>query len=407
MVRVVALFGSGDAYLVAALFAAFQRQHNREAVLVIKQKYACVAEMFGPAVRYVCDDALVERAQGDLVMQRDYDNVIADGRDFYAHPSFLRTNMRVDHLITRPDASQADMYRAILRVLPDAPLASPTPPAAATVPNKLVLIPDALSLPNLHPAFWDLLSARLSYAGWNVQNNRGSGWSLRDLFRHCAEAEWVIGPQCGVMSILVSGEFPCRKTFATSNIDGTAGWFKFRLRTFPYAYVTKFTNLDYDVEEFKIAGNTYDALVDNIVNGSNGLRLRPYDPAPVCSVMMPLSPGDLLDRFAVLTVKRYRFDKARRAAIEREYQRYSEAAELLLGSQAVKDLFEHLVATLDEGFGVLEELVPAVLNGQEETIETAKIHAAVIRGNKVRVDIKQKIDVALRGGLIEVKSYYG
>lgn len=401
MIRIVALGGTGDVYLLSALFEAFQRQHNREATLVIREKYRCIAEFFGPAIRYVYGDDEIDRAEQDVTFQRDYDNVFAEGRDFFAHPSFFRTPMRVDHLTTKPDVSQADMYKIILRLPPNVPLALPCNlPAEPMVPNRVIIVPEARSWPNLHPDFWEELCRKLPYAGWNVQSNLHSGWTLHELFVKCATAEWVIGPQCGVMSILVTGRFRCRKTLATSDVDGR--WL-FSQRSFPYAAVTKFSNADYDVEEFKIGDASIRDLVDVIVNGANARRLWAHDPAPVTTVTMPLTPGDFLDRFAVLTVKRSRFDAGRRAAIEREFQRHCEASLDIIGLPGARELFDKLVDVHARAFDVLETAVPQVLADELMGIEA---HIEAIKLNRERVRLKQEIDAALHAGGSEVKSYY-
>ncbi len=400
MINIVVLGGTGDVYLISSLLEVFKRTHNRDAQLVIRDRYRCIADMFG--VPYIIDDAVITAAETDAAMQRDYDNVFADGRNFYCHPSFLRTQVRMDHLTTKPDVSQGDMYKVILRVPWGAPLALPKIPEVEQKPGKVVLVPDARSWPNLHPGFWALLATRLAYAGWNVQNNNGSGWSLKTLFDNCAEAEWVIGPQCGVMSILVTGRFPCRKTLASSDIDGSS-LYLFSTHTFPYAYVTKFSNQDYDVEEFKVSAHRQDELVDSIVNGQNGLRLWPHDPAPVTTITVPLSPGDFLDRLAVLTVKRSRFSVARRAAIERDYQRHVELKLRTGFSAEVEERYARLVDLHAETFDLLETMVPEAIGGGTMTPES---HVTAVQLNKARIELKLEIDAACRAPFSEVKSYH-
>jgi hypothetical protein len=401
MIRIVALHGTGDCYLICSLVEAFQRHHGRGDVeVMIKEKYRCIAEMFG--VRHSCDDKLIFRAETDATLQRDYDNVIADDRPFYAHPSFLRTNMRIDHLTTLPDVSQAAMYKILLRVPPDAPLSLPKIPQVEQESGKVVVIPHARSWPNTQPEFWPLLDRALREAGWNVCGNSPQ-WKLRQLFEECASAEWVIGVQCGVMSILVTGRFPCRKTFATPDVDHDKG-FLFSERTFPYGYVTKFSNQDYDVEEFKIASNTHFALAQAIVGGSNALRLWPHDPRPVTTVAVPLSPGDFLDRLAVLTVKYGRFPQARRAAIEREFQRHNELRDRAGFSAEVDEMFGRLVELHSRTFDLLEGMVPAALG--DGTMAVAD-HVEAVRLNKQRADLKREIDAATRSPYTEQKSYHG
>jgi len=404
MINLVVLGGTGDVYMLAALLQAFKETHQRDAQLVVRQRYACVADLF-PGANYVVGDAAIDEAERSPAMQRDYDNVIADGRNFYAHPSFFRTNVRIDNLTTKQDVSQADMYKVLLRIPWGVPLALPKLPDVPTQRGKVVVVPDARSWPNLHHEFWPRLCSRLGADGWSVTNNNASGWSLQQLLQNCAEAEWVIGPQCGVMSILVTGRFPCRKTLASSNIDNAPAIYPFSTHTFPYAYVTKYSNQDYDVEEFKIVGGREDELVDLIARGQNALRLWPHNPDPVVSINVPLTPGDFLDRLAVLTVKRERFDPPRRAAIEREYQRHNELYVRLRAHMTPEaDALVNDLADLHRrNFDLLEHMVPEALGGGGMTPED---HVEAVRNNKARVELKQAIDAALHAPYSETKSYF-
>ncbi len=402
MIKIVVLGGTGDVYLVCALIEAFKRRHNRDNVqVVIEGKYACIAEMFG--VSYAIDDTAIIKAEADPAMQRDYDNVIAEGRYFYAHPCFQRTHIRVDALTAKPDASQSDMYRLILRLEPDDPLALPNLPQRDPVPNSVVVITQSTSWPNNQPHFWDLLAVRLRQAGWHVVVN-DLGWPLKELFQHCANAEWAIGPQCGVMSILTTGRFACRKTFVTANVDDNAAIGFLARQTYPYGYVTKFSNQDYDVDEFKVSDHDHDAVASLVVHSANALRLRPHDPTPVATVAVPLTPGDFLDRFAVLTVKRERFSLEKRAAQEREYQRHAELFRQTARPEGVAKMFGDLLELHRSNFELLEGVVPDALAGGGMSPEA---HVAAVRNNKARIDLKRAIDEACHAPYFEGKSYYG
>lgn len=401
MVRLVILGGTGDVYLVCSLFAAFKERHNREAEVILRGRYACIAQMFD--VPYVVDEATITTAETDHALQRDYDNVIGDSRYFYTHPCFLRSQTRVDHMTTKPDASQADMYKMILRIPPDTPLALPRLPHTPNVDQrKVVLIPRSTSWPNEDPAFWAMLGVYLSERGWNVVWNDAS-WSLAELFAHCSGSAWVIGPQCGVMSILVTGRFPCRKTFAVASVDDNNAPGFLPTQTYPYAYVTKFSNQDYDVEEFKVVPGRHTELVEQIANGVNALRLWPHDPAPVTSVMMPLTPGDFLDREAVLSVKYQRFSREKKAAIVRELHRYQEAHRLARFSPEVEALFGELRKLHEQNFDRLEKIVPFAMLRDDVLVEN---HLEAIADNRKRVELKQLIDDVSHAPYKEVKSYY-
>lgn len=403
MIRLVTIGGTGDAYLVCALVEAFKKHHNRDDVEVVgRSNYAVIADLF--RVRYVADDAMVHKAESDHAMQHTYENVLlSDTMPFYVHPCFLRSEIRVDKLTTRPDASQADMYRMILRIPLDVPLALPEPPVATQAPDTVLLIPEAVSWPNTQPTFWAALAAALAEGGRQVLMNDPE-WSLRELLIRCSAAEWVIGPQCGVMSMLVTGRFPCRKTLCSAAMnDGNKKLSFLTPETFPYAYVTKFSNHDYDVEEFEIRDDNHAELVAAVAGGSNARRLWPHDPRPVLTIQAPLAPGDFLDRLAVLTVKRACFTPERRAAIEREYQRYQALrGRTLPYSPQIIDLFTRMVDVHRATFELLERVVPDALAGGM----TPEDHVAAVRLNKERVDLKREVDAACRAPYSEVKSYW-
>lgn len=403
MIRLVTLGGTGDCYMVCALLDAFRREHKRNDVEVVgPAKYATIAAMFGD-VPYASDDDLVRQAEQSVDMQRTYENtLIAPNTTFYVHPCFLRSEIRVDKLTTKPDASQADMYRMLLRVPLEAPLTIPTRlPAPRKEPNAVLLIPEAVSWPNTQPEFWTRLAISLRGAGRAVVANDPK-WSLAELFEIAAGTDWVIGPQCGVMSILVTGRFPCRKTLASPILNDENKKLSFLSpRTFPYAYVTKFSNADYDVEEFEITNDNHAEMVAAIVLGANALRLKqPHDPRPVVTIQTPLAPGDFLDRLAVLTVKYQRFDGVRRASIEREYRRFQAVRSITMLPPEADEHFAQLVSIHDATFTLLESLVPAALAGLPTD------HDQAVRLNRDRITVKQRIDAVCRAPYSEIKSYF-
>lgn len=388
---------------MCALFDAFRRHHDREAAeVVLHSKLEAVAGLFD--VPYRVDDAVVEHAQRNQAFQRSHDNQLLASPLFYAHPSFMRSGVRVDQLTARAGWSQADMYRMMLRLPPDTPLALPRIPATARTHHVLV-IDKATSWANSQPLFWEKLVRALEAAGRYVVRN-DPDWTLEHLLRRCAAAEWVIGPQCGVMSILAAGRFPCRKTFASPSMDYNVLPDQWMDHTYPYGYVTKFDGADYDVEEFKITDDNHDEIAALIAGGSNALELLPHDPSPVLSVSVPLSPGDFLDRLAILMVKRDNFDRIRRALIEREYQRYCEALFRLRASDRisseVEGLFSRLISLHSDAFHALKEVVPERVK-LEASVEA---HAKVVELNRERVKLKNLIDALCHAPYAEVKDYY-
>lgn len=403
MIRIVTIGGSGDAYMICALFDAFRLAHGRaDVVLAGRAKYRAIADLFGTP--WEDRDDLVDHAHANVEFQRTHENVlIAPEATFYAHPCFLRSEIRVDKLTTKIDASQADMYRMILRVPLDAPLSVPTRlPDVAQVPDTVLVIPEAISWPNTQPAFWTMLRDDLRRIGRTVNFNDPQ-WSFGQMLRECASYEWVIGPQCGVMSILCTGRFPCRKTLASARLDdGNKKLAFLSARTFPYAYVTKFSNADYAVEEFEITDNNHAELVASIVNGVNAQRARPHDPAPVMTIQAPLSPGDFLDRLAVLEVKYIRFGWPRRAEVEREYRRFQALRTIYDFPPAADEVYSQMVALHDRTFSLLADLVPAALGGSP----SVEGHTEAMRLNRDRVVLKRRVDECCRAPYTEGKSYH-
>ena len=398
--EIVVLGGLGDAYLVAALFAGFLRHHGRDAILVVKSGHAAIMDLF-PGISYRIDDAITFGTEADLGFQRAHRNELWTGKPFFAHPRMAPARLLIDDLPARPFVCQADLFRMVLSLPGSSPLAVSTLPQCDSAQIGSVMIVEANTWPNTQPGFYPKLVAALRAAGRDVWIN-DKAKPLRSLFAKAMMTEWVIGPQCGLMSIFVTGRFPCRKTLATPSIDGGKAPHYWAPTTFPYAYVNRYAGQDFDVEEFKIEDD-HDSLIDAIVNGSNAHRPKAPDPKPTTTVTMPLTPGDFLDRLAVLTVKRERFSADRRAAIEREWRRHAEASGALLANPDVAGLYVALLALHGQTFELLERMVPAAVGGGMMAVED---HVKAVRANKARVELKQAIDVACRAPYSEAKSYY-
>jgi hypothetical protein len=410
---IVVLGGLGDVYLMMALYAAFVQAHpGNEIVLVIKSKHRAVAGLF-PGVRIQVDDKITYSMEGDQDRQRNYLNDLWTGAPFYAHPCMKRTRLTIDELPSKLRVSQADLFRMVLGLPLSAPLTRAAAPHCAYRANTVMIV-DAVTWPNTQPGFYPKLVDALRRSGREVWINVDAPprVPLSEVFTRAAETEWVIGPQCGLMSILITGGFPCRKTLATPSIDdGTAPAYWAR-QTFPYAYSTAFAGVDADIEEYKV-GSNHDGVIKLILEGANARRLWPHDPAPTKSVTLPLTPGDFFDRFAVLTVKREKFSPDQRAAIEREYQRHDEARRQWLWPQAVDPLLDQLIELHARNFDLLAELVPQAIENKgvdvdwSDTASMIEAHFEAMRSNRDRVRLKQEIDRLCHAPYFETKSYYG
>lgn len=389
MIRLACLGGTGDSYLVCALAHAVREHYGHEVMIALKERQRAIPLMFD--LHWQAADEEIAQAEAGHAMQANYENRIEDNRTFYAHPCFTRSGVRVDDLTTLPGSiSQADMYRALMGLPLDALLALPKVPSREHRSGSVLMIPSAVSWPNDQPGFWVELQRRLAAAGWETEFNRHE-WSLAELLERAVSAEMVVGPQCGLMSILVAAEFPCRKVIATPSIDEGPGFPVGRTllrKTYPYGYVTKFTGHDYDVEEYRVTAENHAVIIDTIID----IPRAPRDPRPVTTINMPLTPGDFLDRLAVLMVKR---DCLGPGVVDRELARYAEAR-----PSEWNILLRPLVDLHFTTFDVLAETVPIALKNAWRDD-----HAAVVL-NKTRVELKQKIDETLRAPYRETKSYW-
>lgn len=399
--KLVVLGGTGDAYLICALAQVYRDNHHREPEIVVRQRLSAVCDLF-PGLVYSIDEDLVNKGERERDYQTQHQNTPFTDQPYYTHPCFVRSPTKVDALTAHPDASQADMYRMMLHLPPDAPLTLPTIPQVVPQARSIVVITESTSWPNTQPAFWaGLIRVLLGNNKWNIFINVMEHCTLTGLFEACASAEFVIGPQCGVMSILTTGRFPCRKIFCTPSVDDNFRPDFWARQTYPYGYVTKFAGEDYEVDEYKIEDGNHQELINTILYRMNTLQGQ-LDPNPVTSVTMPLTPGDFLDRYAVLAIKG---DK-QVLTDPRELLRYKEQYRLLMRRvpEAVQQHFESLLALHAETYNVLQELVPASL--ESDSTELAQAHSIVIRLNKRRVQIKQEIDRVCHAPYTEVKTYW-
>lgn len=403
MIKLVALYGTGDCYLLSALFRSFLDHHESRvgaAALICKPEHEAIPLMFG--IEPTLDADLVRQGESNLTLQANHDNHIGQNNVVFVHPSFVRSGVRIDHLTAHSFVSQADLYRGLLHLPMNTPLAKPDISSHIDPDfgqDRVLLIPEARSWPNSQPGFWTLLAAMLKGAGHEVEINQPD-WSLTRLLNEIGVSSWVIGPQCGVMSILCEAQFPCRKTFCTPSVPKPRPLGFLVDQTFPYGYVTKFAGHDWAVDEYEIGDKNHELIISHILASAD---VWPH-PKPVTSFSMPLTPGDFLDRLAVLMVKGANFKDARRVAVRRELERYVEVytsqpkAFVRVGRE-----FEELIAVNQNIFTHSATLVPEAIDGN---ISNLQAHARIIQLNKRRVELKQQIDQAMDAAYSEVKDYY-
>jgi len=388
MIRLVALHGTGDAYLVCALTRAFERYRRREALVVVKPEHAAVPEMFG--LPYEVDEEV--RRYEDPNRAAMTENLI-NGARYFVHPSFTSPGVRIDQLTAKPNVTQADMYRALMHLPPDAPLE--TPRLDFEEPSgEVIVIPEARSWPNCQPGFWPELSSALTVAGHKVTVNDAT-WSLCELLQRCGRARAVVGPQCGVTAVLCAARFPCRKVLVTPNLPG-AWWHLPAGSPFPYAYTRLFIGETYDADEYELTDHNHLETIGAVVIALGHQRAA-HDPAPVALVEAPMSPGDFVDRLAILGVK------SENHLSHRDYLRYRRIYDRLGFDAVVGDLYRELVAVHQETYDLFEEMVPAALGRDELSLSS---HVAAMKLNQSRTQLRNEVDRRLRGASTERKSYY-
>ena len=261
MIRLVALYGTGDCYLICALTRAFEKHHGVKATVVVKAAHAFIPQWFG--LDFEINDGVVADGESSQWLQDTYGNDIGSGL-IYVHPHFVRTPARLDQLTVAP-VSQAAMYRALLQISPWTPLAMPvTPVPPAEWANDVIVITASKSWPNLPPEFYNNLVDNLRASGRVVRiSNRE--WTLEQLLTRASGANWFIAPQCGVMSIACEAGFPCRKTIVIKELSAECPYLFGLTQTMPYGHASTFAGSPHPDVRHVIVGADYGAAIEAVL----------------------------------------------------------------------------------------------------------------------------------------------
>ena len=88
------------------------------------------------------------------------------------------------------------------------------------------------------------------------------------LFGDLLVAEHVIGPQCGVMSVLIEAGFPCRKTLAITELSAANPYLFGLTETMPYGHCSTFAGNDHpDVRHFVVSPTNWEEAIERIAAG--------------------------------------------------------------------------------------------------------------------------------------------
>ena len=263
MIRLVSLYGVGDCYLICALAQAFEREHKIATIIATKVAQGSIPEMFG--LVWQAADSEIARAESSAEMQHTWHNVVADGATYYVHPHFVRSDARLDQLTVKARASQADLYRALLHLSPWEPLAHPIFPAPDGDRN-IVMLTESRSWPAMPSSFWSTLVGKIQAREPIMVI--GPGMSLGEVFSAMASAKWIIGPQCGVISVACEAGLPARKTILIRELGPDCPYLFGLKESLPYGHCSTFAGNDHaDVDHVIIPAIGWEAAVEGIING--------------------------------------------------------------------------------------------------------------------------------------------
>jgi hypothetical protein len=123
-------------------------------------------------------------------------------------------------------------------------------------------------------------------------------------------------------------------------------------------------------------------------------------------VLIPVSPGELLDKITILRIKVARIlDAAKLANVKLELALLEEAWEA--AGSAVHDLgqHEHALQHVNEQLWDIEDRIREKEAKQTFDREFIELARAVYRSNDERADIKKRINELLGSRIVEEKSY--
>lgn len=123
------------------------------------------------------------------------------------------------------------------------------------------------------------------------------------------------------------------------------------------------------------------------------------------ALLVPTSPGELIDKITILRLKRAHIDDAAKLAnVEFEAARLDEIATALPKSGALERLTEELYQ-INAGLWQIEDDIRACEARGDFGPEFIRLARAVYRTNDRRSAVKREINLALDSALIEEKSY--
>jgi len=457
---IVSLYSLGDTYLLCALGEKFRRYHCRDGaplILIIKESHLAVAEMFIQHFDrvYLVKDHSINHVT-DHAMRHKINSPFKKDSGMLIHPHHMN-DTRVDDFTNIDGVSHTAMFAHLMR-MPITTSLSPAIPVpgkeegAADLCRKhnivrgrsVILFPDSNSWPQPEDAFWAEIPARLAARGWHVYTNgsgnrhgrRASplpGSKLIDVpldlvLPVLSYAGWAIGALCGLMNIIIATRTECRKTIVVHGPrPGEILHINDYLNVtsaYPFAHQRKLDNCDYDIEEFQVRGpETYPAIADRIANGFNANFDTQPSANPVSRITTQISPGELLDKIAVLQVKMKKLGPRKTCVVMKELDALNEIIENTYGSPSmtIGRLIDELREINEQGWEINEQIYSEFsdpvyasdewrLNPNDpESVSKAELSVRNFRKsqaiNRQRILLKNKVNRILGSNWFEFRSF--
>jgi hypothetical protein len=126
---------------------------------------------------------------------------------------------------------------------------------------------------------------------------------------------------------------------------------------------------------------------------------------PVSSVLVEVSPGELIDKITILEIKLARLaDAAALANVRREYDALERERARLPASAELARLASELKA-VNETLWVIEDDIRDCERAKDFGAAFVELARAVYRNNDRRAALKREINLLLGSAIIEEKSY--
>ena len=141
---------------------------------------------------------------------------------------------------------------------------------------------------------------------------------------------------------------------------------------------------------------------------ANGIQIfgRQQEAPMSDTILVPVAPGEMLDKITILEIKLERIeDAAKRANVELEYTMLQKVrGEKIPESPALADAYGRLKA-VNETLWVIEDDIRDCERGGDFGPKFIELARSVYRVNDQRAAIKKEINLLLGSALVEEKSY--